>query len=107
MRLNPIVRDGLAAVVHTLNDDAGPALGCTVAQGFFVPLGEFERCGLQPSMAMRALAEVDMLVRGSPDGPPTLSRDFNGTPTVGVVIDPRFISGFDLEGFALQDAESA
>lgn len=105
MRLNPVVRDVLAAVVHTLNDNAGPAQGCTVAHGFFVPLGEFERRGLQPSMAMRALADVGMLVPGSPGGPPTLSRDFNGTPTVGVVIDPRLISGFDLTGFSVQDPE--
>jgi conjugal transfer pilus assembly protein TraI len=56
-------------------------------------------------MAMRALADVGMLVPGSPGGPPTLSRDFNGTPTVGVVIDPRLISGFDLTGFSVQDPE--
>lgn len=105
MRLNPVIRDALGSVVHTLNEGAGPAQGCTVAQGFFVPINAFERHGLQPSMAMRALADVGMLVPGSPGGPPTLSRDFNGTPTVGVVIDPHFISGFDLAGFSVPAAE--
>ena len=105
MRLNPVVRDALAAVVHTLNDDAGPVQGCTVAQGFFVPLSEFERRGVQPSMALRALADVGMLVPAQPDGPPTHSRDFNGTPTVGIVVDPRFIAGLDLAGFVLQGRE--
>lgn len=103
MRLNPVVRDALAAVVHTLNDGSGPAQGCTVAQGFFVPLSEFERRGLQPSTALRALADVGMLVPAQPEGQPTHSRDFNGTPTVGIVVDPRFIAGFDLAGFVLQD----
>lgn len=105
MRLNPVVRDVLGAVVHTLNEGAGPAQGCTVAQGFFVPINEFERRGLQPSMAFRALADVGMLVPALPDGPPTLTRDFNGTPTVGIVVGPRFIAGFDLAGFSLQDTE--
>ena len=106
LRLNPVVRDALAAVVHTLNDSAGPALGCTVAQGFFVPMREFERRGLQPSMALRALADVCMLVTSKPGGPPTFSRDFNGTPTVGIVVDPRFIAGLDIDAFALQDIGS-
>jgi conjugal transfer pilus assembly protein TraI len=104
MRLNPAVRDALAAVVQTLNEGAGPAQGCAVTHGFFVPLSEFERRGLQPSMALRALAEVDMLVPTSSGGPPTNTCGFNGTPTVGTVVDPRFIAGFDLGGFALQIA---
>ncbi|MDO8770602.1 MAG: MobH family relaxase [Burkholderiaceae bacterium] len=104
MRLNPAVRDALAAVVHTLNDGAGPAQGCTVTHGLFVPLNEFERRGLQPSMALRALADVGMLVPTSSDGPPTNTCDFNGTPTVGIVLDPRFIAGFEPDGFALQNA---
>ena len=105
MRLNPVVRDALAAVVHTLNDGSGPVQGCTVAQGFFVPLSEFERRGLQPSMALRALADVGMLVASQPQGPPTHSRDFNGAPSVGIVVDPRFIAGLDLAGFVLQDRQ--
>ena len=104
MRLNPAVRDALAAAVQTLNEGAGPAQGCAVTHGFFVPLSEFERRGLQPSMALRALAEVDMLVPTSSGGPPTNTCGFNGTPTVGTVVDPRFIAGFDLGGFALQIA---
>jgi conjugal transfer pilus assembly protein TraI len=107
MRLNPVVRDALTAVVHTLNPDAGPAQCCTVASGIFVPLGELERRGVEPSLALRALAEVRMLVRVDAKGPPTLTRDFNGTPTVGLVIDPRFVDGVDLEGFALPASEGA
>jgi len=103
MRLNSIVRDALKAIVHSLNDGAGPAQCCTVANGLFVPLNELERRGVQPSIAMRALGDVRMLVAAASTGPPTLSRDFNGTATVGLVIDPRFIAGFDLDGFVLRD----
>lgn len=105
MRLSPVVRDALAAVVHTLNEGAGPAQCCTVANGLFVPLSQFERRGVQPSMAMRALGDVRMLAPSHPKGPPTVSRDFNGMATVGIVVDPRFIAGFDLDGFVLQDTE--
>lgn len=107
MRLNPVVRDALIAAVHTLNPNAGPAQCCTVASGIFVPLSELERRGVEPSLALRALAEVRMLARVDAKGPPTLTRDFNGTPTVGLVIDPRFVGGLDLEGFALPESEGA
>jgi conjugal transfer pilus assembly protein TraI len=101
MRLNPIVRDVLIEVIHTLNTGAGPAKCCTVAHGLFVPVSEFERRGLQPSLVLRALTEVRMLARISAKAPPTSSRDFNGTPTVGLTINPRFIGGLELAGFAL------
>jgi conjugal transfer pilus assembly protein TraI len=107
LRLNPLVRDALSAAVHTLNPDAGPAQCCTVASGVFVPLSEFERRGVQPSIALRSLAELRMLARVDAEAPPTLTRDFNGTPTVGLVIDPRFIEGLDLEGFSLPAPEPA
>lgn len=99
MRLNPAVRDALADAVGTLNDGKGPPVVCTVAQGVFVPLAEFERRAVQPSLAMRALTEAGMLVKPAPDGPPTLTRDFNGSPAVGILIDPRYVSGLDLAGF--------
>lgn len=101
MRLNPIVRDVLVELIHTLNTGAGPAKCCTVAHGLFVPVSEFERRGLQPSLVLRALTEVRMLARISAKSPPTSSRDFNGTPTVGLTINPRFVGGLELAGFAL------
>lgn len=104
LRLNPAVRDALTAIVQTLNEGAGPAQGGTIAHGFFVPLSEFERRGLQPAMALRALADVGMLLPTTSGGPPTNTCDFNGMPTVGLVLDPRFIAGCDHDGFSLQDA---
>jgi conjugal transfer pilus assembly protein TraI len=95
------VRDALAAIVHTLNQDTGAVQCCTVSTGVFIPLVELERRGIPPAQALRGLADVRMLATVGPQGPPTLTRDFNGTPTVGLVLDPRFVEGLDLEGFAL------
>ena len=104
LRLNPIVRDALTAAVRTLNPAAGPAQCCTVASGVFVPLSELERRGVQATLALRALTEVRMLA-GAAEGPPTQTRDFNGKPTIGLVIAPRYIAGLDLAAFPLPAAE--
>jgi conjugal transfer pilus assembly protein TraI len=107
MRLNPVVRDVLAEAVRTLNDGMGPPTVCTVAQGVFVPLEEFGRRGVQPSLAMRALTEANLLMKPNRNGPPTLSREFNGNPTLGIVLNPRCVSGLDLAGFAAPPAEGS
>lgn len=104
LRLHPVVRDALTEVVNSMNTGAGPAQCCTVALGVFVPLHEFERRGIQPSIALRALSDVHMLVRAPGNSPPTTSRDFNGTSTVGLTIAPRFINGVDMEAFASPEA---
>ena len=107
MRLNPVVRDALADAVRTLNDGLGPRTVCTVAQGVFVPLEDFGRRGVQPSLALRALTEANMLVKPNRNGAPTLSREFDGNPTVGIVLDPHCVSGLDLAGFAAPPAEGS
>lgn len=100
MRLPQRVRDALADAIRSLNEGQGPATVCTVARGVFVPLDEFVRRGVQPSQALRALGETNMLVKPDHDGPPTLSREFNGKPTVGIVLDPRHVSVLDLAPFS-------
>lgn len=105
LRLNPLVRDVMVAAIRTLNEGMGPAKVCTVAQGLFLPLDEFAGRGIQPSLALRALAETKMLVTARPNGPPTLSHEFNGQPTIGIVLDPRFVSGLDLKSFSAPLAE--
>ena len=105
MRLSQTVRGALAAAVRSLNADQGPATVCTIAQGLFVPLEEFERRGVQPSHAVRALGETNMLVKPGHDGPPTLAREFNGKPTVGIVLAPRHVNGLDLAAFSTPRGE--
>ena len=107
MRLNPVVRDALAAVLQTLRTAERPAQCCTVAQGIFVPLAQFEQRSVPPALALRALAEVRMLAMADPKGPPTLSREFNGSPTVGLLLDPRFVEGLDLDAFVLPEPQGA
>lgn len=107
MRLNPAVRDALGSIVATLNGDARAAAAYTVATGIFVPLAELERRGLQPALAMRALSDLRMLVHADANRPPTTSRDFGGGTTVGLILDPRFVTGLDLATFAIPDSPQA
>lgn len=104
MRLNPAVRDALGAIVDTLNGDARTSVACTVSSGIFVPLAELERRGLQPALAMRALGDLRMLVHDDANRPPTSSRDFGGVTTVGLILDPRFVTGLDLATFAIPES---
>jgi conjugal transfer pilus assembly protein TraI len=104
MRLNPAVRDALRSIVATLNGDARAAAACTVANGIFVPLAELERRGLQPSLVMRALGDLRMLVHADANRPPTTSRDFGGAVTLGLILDPRFVTGLDLATFAISES---
>ena len=99
MRLNPAVRDALAAIVHTLNGPGNAAAARTVATGLFVPLHALEQHGIQPAMAIRALADVRMLALPDRGKPPTVSHDFGGQPVLGLVIAPQFVQGFDLAAF--------
>lgn len=107
MRLNPAVRDALGSIVATLNGDARTAGACTVANGIFVPLAELERRGLQPALVMRALGDLRMLVHADANRPPTTSRDFGGAITVGLIVDPRFVTGLDLATFAIPESPQA
>ena len=99
LRLNPAVRDALAAIVHTLNGPDSEAAARTVAAGLFVPLQAFERQGIQPALAIRALAELRMLAVHNRGQAPTVTHDFGGQAALGLVIAPQFVQGFDLAAF--------
>ncbi|MBS0500503.1 MAG: TraI domain-containing protein [Proteobacteria bacterium] len=100
MRLNPAVRNALAEVVATLNDSASSSDICTVAEGIFVPLADFERRGIQPGIAIRALDDARMIRRLRPGGPPTVSRQIRDDAVVGVILAPAHVEGLDPEAFA-------
>lgn len=99
MRLNPAVRDALAAIVSTLNGPGSAAAAAPIAAGLFVPLAELEVRGVQPALASRALTDVGLLVHARQDGPATVTADFRGEPTIGLVVAPACIDGFDLAAF--------
>lgn len=106
MRLHPATRAALLTIIQSLHGDASSALARPTSQGLFVPLGCLERQGIQPSHAIRTLAEVQMLVRNG--NAPTLSQDFNGVPTIGLVIAPPFIAGLpkDTESTSIQESSA-
>ena len=95
MRLNPAVRNVLAEIVATLNDSASSSDICTVAEGIFVPLADFERRGIQPGIAIRALDDTRMIRRPQPGGPPTVSRQIRDDIVVGLILAPAHIEGLD------------
>lgn len=105
LRLNPLVRDVMLHAIRTLNEGMGPTKVCIVTQGIFLPVEEFASRGIQPSLAIRALAETKMLVTAKYNGQPTVSHIFNGQPTIGIVLDPHFVSGLDLTSFSAPLAE--
>ncbi|AEB85673.1 MULTISPECIES: MobH family relaxase [Comamonadaceae] len=107
MRLNPAVRKALADIVATLNDGASASNSCTVAEGVFVPLADFECRGIQPSIAIRALDDTRMIRHPQPGGPPTVSRQIRGTTVVGVILAPAHVEGLDPAAFGLAAEEQA
>lgn len=108
MRLNPTVRNALDEIVAGLNDSAAISDICTVAQGIFVPLADFERRGIQPGIAIRALDDVRMLWRPQPGGPPTVSRLIRDATVTGVILAPEHVEGLDQKAFgSAADKEAA
>lgn len=105
MRLHPATRAALLTIIQSLHGDGTAALAVPTLQGLFVPLGCLERQGIQPSHAIRTLAEVQMLVRTG--NAPTVSQDFNGVPTTGLVIAPDFIAGLGLHTECTSPQESS
>ena len=103
MRLNPAVRDALAQIVDTLNRDGSDVAACTVASGLFIPLAEFKRRKIEPSLALRALTEVKMLVQAAGTKSQTLARDFGGEQKVGLVLSPHFVAGLEADNFDAPD----
>lgn len=104
MRLNPIVRDALIQIIDTLNHDGADVAACTVSSGIFVPFTEFERRKIEPSLALRALLEVKMLVQPAGTQSHTVTHDFGGEKKVGLLLSPRFVAGLDPDNFEAPDA---
>ena len=100
MRLNPGVREALAAIVGTLNHGGAEVAACTVAAGLFVPLAEFAARGIEPAIALRGLSEAGMVVVSGSEKAPTCAREFGAEAKVGVVIPARFVAGLDPNDFA-------
>ena len=93
MRLTPSVREALAAIVATLNATGDTTEAKVTAQGVFVAVTALQAHGLLPPMAARALADAGMLASAASGSSPLHTRDIDGAPVQGLLIDARWIDG--------------
>ena len=100
LRLNPLVRDALAAAIASMNGDARAADAITISSGVFVPLDHFKRRHVDIPVVLRSLAETGMAVAGSASRAGTVQHDMGGQSEVGVVVKPGFVEGLDPSDFA-------
>jgi len=95
LRLDASLRATLGDVVDTLNRDGSDAACEPTPTGLFIPLAEFERRAIEPALAIRTLADASMLVSSSSTKTKSVTREFGGVVTAGIIIHRRFIEGFD------------
>lgn len=99
LRLVPQVRQALQAAIATMNDDARSAIAVTVDSGVFVPLSHFKTHNIDISVALRALADVDMLVGTKDRRPRTYQHDIAGQEQAGVIVKPAHVEGLNPTDF--------
>ena len=106
IRLNPGVRNVLAQIVDTMNNNTSIA-ACTIATGLFIPLAQFTQRKIDLPVVLRALNEAGMLVLAKDTKLQTQARNFGGEQTIGLVIHPRFVGGLNPLDFDVADASNA
>jgi conjugal transfer pilus assembly protein TraI len=105
LRLDASLRAALGHIVDTLNRVVAEAACTPTRTGFFVPLAEFERRGIEPALAIRALADASMLVSSPSSRTKPVTREFDGVVKVGIIVHPRFIEGLDPAAFQVTSIE--
>ena len=100
LRLNPMVRDALAAAVASMNGDSRAADAVTVSAGVFVPLEVFKRRHIDIPVVLRSLTETGMTATGGHAGSGTVQHAMGGRPELGFVIRADFVEGLDPSDFA-------
>lgn len=103
LRLNPMVRDALAAAIASMNGDAKAADAITVSSGVFVPLDHFKRRHVDIPVVLRSLAETGMTVAGRKARAGTVQHEMRDQSELGFVIRPAFVEGLDPSDFATLD----
>lgn len=100
MRLNPRVREALAAAIDTMNGDSKAAIAVTVPAGVFVPLEHFKRANVDLPVVLRSLAEAGMTVGRDSSRVDTVEHELGGQSELGFVLKPAFVRGLDPADFA-------
>lgn len=90
--LSPPVRQALDGIVRSVNGPPAQAKARTLPAGLFVPLTSFASHGVEPAIAVRALSDAGMIVRG-PDDAKTSGEEFAGARVQGIVVAAGFITG--------------
>src|SRR5205823_5177193 len=98
LRLDAPLRVALKDVVDSFNRDGANAACGPTSTGFFISLAEFDRRAIEPTLAMRALADASMLISSVSKSMP-VTREFGSEIRTGVIIHPRFIGRFDPANF--------
>ena len=99
LRLNPMVRDALAAAIASMNGDARAADAITVSSGVFVPLDHFKRRHVDIPVVLRSLAETGMTVAGNASRARTVQHEMRGQSELGFVIKPGFVEALHPSDF--------
>lgn len=94
MRLHPTVRKTLDELTTAHAADADGATLHHVDGGVFVALDQFQRRGIQPALALRALRDAGMLV-GNGRGEPTRVIHVAGAAVPGVVLSTDHFAGLE------------
>jgi conjugal transfer pilus assembly protein TraI len=100
LRLNPVVRDALAAAVASMNGDSRTADAITVSAGVFVPIEVFKRQHIDIPVVQRSLTETGMLAQCGNARAGTAQHDMGGKREPGLVIRAEFVEGLDPSDFA-------
>jgi conjugal transfer pilus assembly protein TraI len=100
LRLNPLVRDALAAAIASMNGDSRTADAITVSAGVFVPLEVFKRRHVDIPVVLRSLTETGMTAVGGKARSGAVQHDMGGKQEPGFVIRADFVEGLDPSDFA-------
>lgn len=98
IRLNPGIANVLRAIVQTLNETSLPPACYPMASGLFVPLDAFVARQADAKMALRALADANMLVAGPAGTEPVEYHNLHGKQLAGMVIASQFVEGMNAAG---------
>ena len=98
IRLHPGIAKVLQAIVQSLNETSLPPACYPLASGLFVPLDAFVARQVDAKMALRALADANMLVVGPAGTESVEYRNPHGKQLAGMVIARQFIDGMDGAG---------
>lgn len=93
MRLPARLRAALVSVVEALESSIDPPLARLIDSGLFIALAEFERRHVDPSLALRTLAEARMLATDANTSAPSSTCTIGGQNHLGLTIAPTYVAG--------------